>query len=93
MTRRRVCLFLVLVALNVLRLDAAGQGPRTMAHPVFDGIWNSGTATPLERPSQLKDQAFFTPEEALAWERRVAESNREPSPEAASKSTDRKSVV
>ena len=87
MTRRRVCLFLVLVALNVLRSDAAGQGPRSSAHPDFDGIWNSATATPLERPAQLKDKAFFTPEEAAAWERRVAESNREPSPEALSKST------
>jgi hypothetical protein len=56
------------------------------SHPGFDGIWNSATVTPLERPVPLKDKAFFTPDEAAAWERQVAESNQEPSPEAASKS-------
>jgi hypothetical protein len=34
----------------------------------------------------LKDRAFFTPEEAAAWEREFAASNEEPTPEAASKS-------
>jgi hypothetical protein len=41
----------------------------------FDGIWNSATTTPLERPAQLKDKPFFTPEEAAQWERQVAENN------------------
>ena len=50
---------------------------------MFDGIWNSATATPLERPAALKDKAFFTPEEAAEWERQVAERNQEPAPEAA----------
>jgi len=53
--------------------------------PDLEGVWNYGTATPLERPAQWKDKAFFTPEEAAEWERQVAESNQEPSPEAASK--------
>ena len=63
----------------------AGQSARPVARPNFDGIWNSATATPLERPVQLKDKAFFTPEEAAAWERQVAGRNEEPSPEAAAK--------
>ena len=58
-------------------------GTNPGAHPGFDGIWNSATATPLERPRQLKDKAFFTPEEAAEWERQIAESNQEPSPQAA----------
>ena len=45
-------------------------------------MWNSATATPLERPRELKDKAFFTPEEAAAWERQTADANAEP-PETA----------
>ena len=30
--------------------------------------------------SHLKDKVFFTPQEAAAWERQVADRNEEPSP-------------
>src|SRR5436190_2502033 len=53
----------------------ARQGAKPVARPNFDGIWNSATTTPLERPAQLKDKAFFTPEEAAAWERQVTGRN------------------
>src|SRR5262245_7719533 len=53
----------------------------------FEGIWNSATATPLERPRELKDKPFFTPEEAAAWERQVAKSNEEPPPDAPRRGT------
>ncbi len=46
--------------------------------PNFEGIWNSATATPLQRPAELADKPFFTAEEASEWERRFAERNREP---------------
>ncbi len=81
----RRTLFLLLAALSLIRTFAAGSSTSPDAHPGFDGIWNSATATPLERPIQWKDKAFFTPEEAAEWERQVAESNQEPSPQAASK--------
>jgi hypothetical protein len=77
-------LFVFMAALFLVR--ASGAGSETNIHAGFDGIWNSATATPLERPARLKDKAFFTPEEAAAWEREVAESNEEPTPEAAAKS-------
>ena len=80
-TRRTLFLFLFLAALNLVRPFATGPD----AHPGFDGIWNSATATPLERPLEWKDKAFFTPEEAAEWERQVADRNQEPSPEAGSK--------
>lgn len=54
--------------------------PQVQAHPSFDGIWNSGTATPLERPAALRDKLFFTRAEADAWERRTADANAEPAP-------------
>lgn len=66
---------LVLAALSLGRPIAA-QAPAS-GHPDFEGVWNSGTATPLERPKQFKDKAFFTPEEAAQWERRAAAANQD----------------
>ncbi len=43
----------------------------------FEGIWNSATATPLERPRELRDKPFFTAAEAAEWERQAAERNAE----------------
>ena len=85
MTRRTLFLLLLLSALNLIHPFAAAQGTNPAAHPHFDGIWNSATATPLERPAALKDKAFYTPAEAAEWERQVAGRNQDPSPEAASK--------
>jgi hypothetical protein len=56
-----------------------GQGDPRQA---LAGTWNSGTATPLERPAALKGKAVFTPAEAEAWERQVAERNEEPASDA-----------
>ncbi|PWU07926.1 MAG: hypothetical protein C5B51_08770 [Terriglobia bacterium] len=44
-------------------------------HTDLTGIWNSATATPLERPAKLQGKAFFMPDEANEWERRTAEQN------------------
>jgi len=76
-----------LAALILIPSLAVGQRHPRDTHQAFEGIWNSGTATPLERPRELKDQAFFTPDEAAAWERDVAKNNEEPTPEARAKST------
>src|SRR5689334_12977584 len=35
--------------------------------PDMQGIWSNAVVTPLERPADLKDQAFFTKEEAAAY--------------------------
>ena len=86
MTRRTLLLCSFLAALYLIPAFAAGQGPASDARPRFDGIWNSATATPLERPAQLKDKAFFTPEEAAEWERQVTQRNQEPAPGTVSKS-------
>jgi len=78
---------LLLAALALVRAFAVSPETRSEAHSGFNGIWNSATATPLERPAELKDKAFFTPAEAAEWERQVAERNQEPLPETLSKST------
>jgi len=51
--------------------------PARAQHPDLAGIWNSATATPLERPARLKDKPFFTPQEAAEWERLAAGRNAE----------------
>lgn len=82
MTRRRLYLYGSLPALAVATMLVAtpAAAPAADPHPSFDGIWNSGTATPLERPVALKDKPFFTRAEADAWERRTADANAEPAP-------------
>ena len=73
---------LVLAAVALLQpLTAQIRNP----HPDLAGIWNSATATPLERPAKFKDKAFFTPAEAKAWELEEAARNQDPTPEAAAR--------
>ncbi len=38
--------------------------------PDLQGYWTNNTVTPLERPKDLADKAFFTPEEAAAYAKR-----------------------
>lgn len=67
----------VLLALTSV-WPAAGQARDPGdGHPDLEGIWNSATATPLERPARLKDKEYFTPEEAAQWERQAAARNQD----------------
>src|SRR5215510_7992366 len=40
--------------------------------PDLQGVWDSSTITPLERPAALAGKAVFTEAEATAYERQVA---------------------
>ena len=73
--------FIVAAVSTCLPMFAQGGG-----HPDFAGVWNSATATPLERPARLKDKEFFTPAEAEEWERRASAQNQEPSSAEAARS-------
>jgi len=64
----------------------AFQGPNRIRASI-EGIWNSATATPLERPRELANKPFFTLEEAAAWERQVAKNNEEPPADAPRRGT------
>lgn len=66
-------------------LAAQSPTPAPARPPDFQGIWNSATATPLERPAQLKDKQFFTPQEGVDWERRAATRNEDPKPDVTSR--------
>jgi hypothetical protein len=82
MTRARSFLFaLASAAAFTLCLSAAPScaqatreytPPRTAwGAPAIDGLWDFRTLTPLERPRDLRDQAFFSPEEARAFRERT----------------------
>ncbi len=50
--------------------------PRTSdGHPDLQGIWTNKTITPMERPKDLGDKAFFTAEEAKAYTLAARERN------------------
>ena len=72
-----------LATLLVVPVLVSGQRAANQRQPNFEGTWNSATATPLERPRDLKDKPFFTPAEAAQWERQFARQNEEPPPGAA----------
>src|SRR5579864_5858515 len=46
--------------------------PRTPdGQPDLQGVWTNATITPLERPAELGDKAFFTEQEAADYEKRT----------------------
>jgi len=53
---------------------ALAQSPKAApraadGHPDLSGIWTNATITPFERPQELAAKEFFTPQEALDWEK------------------------
>jgi hypothetical protein len=67
----RSCL-LVSIALPLAFAGAVAdaQTSRTpWGDPDLQGTWSNATLTPLQRPADLKDKEFFTPEEAKAYVR------------------------
>jgi hypothetical protein len=61
-------------------LSVVAQTPQRSGgqHPDFDGFWSSATAIPLERPARLKDQAFYTAEEAADIQRKRRDPDEDP---------------
>lgn len=80
---RRAVLLPLVAGLLIGTTTLFGQNAGRAAQAALEGTWNSGTATPLERPAALKDTPFFTPEEAAAFEQQAAARNEEPAPGAA----------
>jgi catechol 2,3-dioxygenase-like lactoylglutathione lyase family enzyme len=46
-------------------------------YPDLQGVWNYGTAMPLQRPAELGAKASLTPEEAAKYEEQLAARSRE----------------
>src|SRR5579864_5909137 len=53
---------------------AAGKkwsAPRTPdGRPDLEGVWDAASMTPLERPAELGNREFYTPEEIAAYEKK-----------------------
>ncbi|HTC32674.1 MAG TPA: hypothetical protein VK724_04855 [Bryobacteraceae bacterium] len=62
---------LALAAKPATTSSTAATSVRTAdGRPDLEGYWTNTTVTPLERPKELADKAFFTPEEAAEWAKR-----------------------
>ena len=60
-----VALLALLPGAGQIRAGAGGGAPRTAwGDPDLQGTWSYASLTPLERPAELADREFFTPEEA-----------------------------
>jgi hypothetical protein len=69
--RPRVVLAL---AIAILASQGAVRAQRhAPSHPDLQGAWNGSTMTPLQRPAEMKDREFFTPEEAAEYVRTAPE--------------------
>ena len=73
---------LLLAALPVA-VFAADPPTTSWGAPDLQGTWDFRSITPFERPKELADKEFLTPEEAEAWEKRTldasaARRNRDP---------------
>lgn len=73
--RHRALVLVFVAAVVVFSLLAATQStnapeiPRTpWGAPDLQGIWDFRTITPIHRPEELGDKAFFTVEEAASLE-------------------------
>jgi len=55
---------------RILAFSAAMSALAQTPHPDFTGAWSSATAIPLERPAKLKDQPFYTPEQAAELQKK-----------------------
>jgi hypothetical protein len=64
--------FLLTFALVVASASIGAQRDRPH-HPDLQGTWTSATLTPLERPTEFKDRAAFTPAEAEEYARTAAD--------------------
>jgi hypothetical protein len=64
---------LVLATCIALAVSAQKLPPAADGQPDLQGIWSNATITPLERPADLAGKQTFTAEEAVAYEKQVAE--------------------
>ena len=47
--------------------------PMWAQHPSFEGIWNSASLTPFQRPAELGNKEYYTEQEAAVYEKNKAQ--------------------
>ncbi|HMB74370.1 MAG TPA: hypothetical protein VKQ06_12425 [Gammaproteobacteria bacterium] len=81
MGARRIAALIALVSPWLVSTSAVAQSdiPRTpWGHPDLQGVWDYRTITPLQRPEEFGDRAFYTEEEIAALEENAADRYDEP---------------
>jgi hypothetical protein len=78
-SRRNTSRFFRALAFSIA-VSVVAQTPQRSGslHPDFDGFWSSATAIPLERPARLKDQPFYTPEQAAQLQKKTGGADDDP---------------
>jgi hypothetical protein len=77
--RRNIAGFFPVLAFSAALSVVAQPAQRSASvHPDFDGAWSSATAIPLERPARLKDQPFYTAEQAAELQSKTGGSDDDP---------------
>ncbi len=76
---KALALLVVLSFAVPVRAQTPWTAPRTSdGHPDLEGIWDSASLTPLQRPAGLGTKEFYTEQEAAAYEKkRLDEVNRD----------------
>ena len=75
-SRAFLVMLLVGLAVCTLRAQTTYKPARTAdGRPDLQGIWYFSSLTPLERPKNMADRAFMTPDEASAIAQRTAQRN------------------
>ena len=74
----RAGFFCVLAFCTALSVVAQTPPPSASERPDFGGVWSSATAIPLERPARLKDQPFYTPEQAMELKKKPRSADEDP---------------
>src|SRR5262245_8234941 len=79
MDDRTASFVVLLLALHTTSASDNDWHPRTTehGHPDLQGLWDFGTKTPLQRPAALGERRAYTEEEALAFENKLRERNRQ----------------
>jgi hypothetical protein len=76
MMRLLASLFVAQMLLGQAAASKKWTPPQTaFGQPDLEGIWTNVTITPLERPAEFAGKAFFTPQEAAAFERATNQRN------------------
>jgi hypothetical protein len=76
--RNRAGFFRVLAFSTALSVIAQTPQRSASVHPDFGGAWSSATAIPLERPAKLKDQPFYTAEQAAELQKKARGADDDP---------------